>query len=364
MVIILFIFLAIQMVSCRSDRQENFNTLIKGGEFTHAQQVIKHILREDKSLTEEQKHDLSFEIERLERIKKDFTKTEDDVLEYIKKYIADVTVENLQKWENDRSLEYMMIDGEKKYFNRAARNLFRVNKECLQIWDSYHEERKINTGIERMDYEAHNGKIIKQVHKTGDRYVFPVRMRINYTISVNAGAVPDGKTIRCWIPFPREIPGRQTDIRLLKTEPVAHKIADNMNLQRTVYMEKESAGDLENGFSIAYEYTSYGSYVPINPAKVTSSESDNDLQKYLKEEPPHIVFTEEFRNLSKTILGEETNPYRKAQILFKWVNDNTPWASAREYSSIRSLSQYGYVNKHGSQAGILNHHMIACMIGG
>ena len=87
--------------------------------------------------------------------------------------------------------------------------------------------------------------------------------------------------------------------------------------------------------------------MPIDPGKVVPVESGSDLREYLKEEPPHIIFTEDFRNLSKKILGKEANPYRKAQILFKWVNDNTPWASAREYSSIRSLSQYGYENKHG-----------------
>jgi hypothetical protein len=346
-VVFILLSLIMQLMSCRSEGQNNYIGLIDNGEFAKAQEVIERILIEDTSLSDEQRFDLSFEIERMRRIRKDFTKNEAEVLEFIKKYIPDVTREDLRKWENDKSLEYKVIDGEKKYFNRAARNLFRVNKECLQIWKSYHEERNIDLTIEQMDYKTHNGKIIRQVLKTGNKYVFPVRMRITYTISVIASAVPEGKTIRCWIPFPREIPERQTDIRLLTSEPAVHKIADNMTLQRTVYMEKESVGEHETVFSISYEYTSYGTYVPIDPEKVVSVKSHGDLQEYLKEEPPHIVFTEDFRKLSKKILGEETNPYRKAQILFKWVNDNTPWASAREYSSIRSLSQYGYKNKHG-----------------
>ncbi len=342
-----FITLILLFVACTSKNGDDYITLINNGAFTKAQERIEQILKEDRTLSDEQKFDLTIEIERMERIKKDFTKNEDDVLEYIKKYIPQVTKKDLRKWENEKSLEYMTIDGEKKYFNRAARNLFRINNKCLQIWNAHHENDESKTDGEVLNYKTHNSNIINKVVTTGKRYVYPVRMRISYTLSVNENVVPAGETIRCWIPHPREISERQTDIRLLKTDPLIHKVADNSNLQRTVYLEKESVKDQKTEFSVSYAYTSNGSYVLIDPEKVRPIEQRSDLKAYLKEEPPHIVFTEDFKDLSKKILGNETNPYRKAQILFKWVNDNTPWASAREYSTIRSLSQYGYENKHG-----------------
>jgi transglutaminase-like putative cysteine protease len=43
--------------------------------------------------------------------------------------------------------------------------------------------------------------------------------------------------------------------------------------------------------------------------------------------------------LSKEIVGDETNPYRIAQKLFAAV-DRTPWAGAREYSTITNISDY------------------------
>jgi hypothetical protein len=335
------------LCACTKNLPVGYQDLINKGDYARARIVIEKILTDDHSLTPGQKSDLSFEIERMSRIEKDFNESESDVRAYIKKYYPQMTEDDFSRWEREKSLEYMMINGEKRYFNRAARNLFRIDQHCRQIWVDYHQQRNLETEAEKMDVKKHNAEIIQTVLKSGKRYVLPVRMRIHYSISVKANMVPQGEVIRCWIPYPREIAQRQEKIDLIASDPPAHQIAPNQNLQRTMYLEKPSAGDQETKFSVQYEYTGYGSYMAIDPEKVQPVDPDGELAPYLKEEPPHIVFTEAFKKLSEDILKRETNPYRKAQILFKWVHDHTPWASAREYSTIRSLSRYGFENKHG-----------------
>jgi hypothetical protein len=59
------------------------------------------------------------------------------------------------------------------------------------------------------------------------------------------------------------------------------------------------------------------------------------------------VFTPELKALSEKIVGDEKNPYQIARKLYAWIDENIPWASAREYSTIRNLSQYCYENMHG-----------------
>ncbi len=66
----------------------------------------------------------------MDRIRKDFNKTSEDVLKFVNKYYPDAKEKDLEKWENDGSLEYKVIDGKKWYFSRAASNLFRINKEA------------------------------------------------------------------------------------------------------------------------------------------------------------------------------------------------------------------------------------------
>lgn len=334
-------------VSCtRVEQNGHVLSLIAEGQFSSAKEEINRLLKEG-SLSMEKRSELQFEMERMERIEKDFTKTEADVLEFIRKYIPDVTAEDLRRWQAEKSLEMMMIDGEKRYFNRAARNLFRIDKACRQIWADYYKDQPQPTPpADALDLDAHIKTIMAKA--TPDQpWVEPVRMRIDYTITVKPDQVPEGENIRCWIPFPREIPERQRDIQLISTFPETYYLADKNHLQRTIYLEQPSAGNAETRFNVVYEYTSLGTYTAIDPDKVTAAKASGSLAEYLKEEPPHIVFTPQLRALSQDIVGQEKNPYRIAQKLFEWVDTNIPWASAREYSTIRSLSMYPYEHRHG-----------------
>ena len=335
------------ILSCQKIQKDTYMDLIKKGEFSKATEIIKKMLENDKNLSEQQKIDLSFEIERMERIRKDFTKTEEEVFSYISKYIPNVTKKDIEKWEREKSLEYMIIDGHKYYFNRADRNLFRIDKACNKTWEEYHNQRNINTKDEKMDYYSHNREIMNEVQNSGKHLVKPVKLWIHYTITIKPDMVPSGETIRCWIPYPREIPGRQEQIHLIKTEPVHNYIADNKHLQRTIYLEKPATKSEETVFYVEYTFVNHGVYFNIDPEKVTDVDIRGDQASFLMEKPPHIVFVKDLKELSHTIIGNETNPYRKAQLLFKWVDENIPWASAREYSTIRNLSLYGFQNRHG-----------------
>jgi transglutaminase-like putative cysteine protease len=347
-----------------SQKQTNtdYKVLIMDGEFSKARVVINEMLKEN-NLSDKERKNLQFEIERMDRIKNDFTKTEEEVREFIKEYIPDVSQEDMAKWEKEKSLEMRYIDGEKRYFNRAARNLFRINKECLEIWNKHHEsEPTAQKDPNALDLDKHIQEIMAQT-KTGE-FVKPVRMKIDYSITVNPNTVPENKIIRCWIPYPREIENRQTDIKFISSSPAEHKIAENSALQRTIYLEQPSAGDNETRFDVVYEYTSYGTYTDIDPDKVQPVDPTGPLAKFLKEEPPHIVFTEELKSLSSETVGAETNPYRIAQKLFEWVDVNIPWASAREYSTIRDLSMYPFINRHGDCGIQTMMFMTLCRING
>jgi len=80
--------------------------------------------------------------------------------------------------------------------------------------------------------------------------------------------------------------------------------------------------------------------------QVTPAKKTPELKPYLAERPPHIVFSEDLKSLSKKLVRNETNPYFIARKIFKWINDNIPWASAREYSTFSNISDYVYQNRH------------------
>lgn len=86
---VLWLVLAFIAVSCGGNKKKAYEMLIENGEYSKAQENISNLLAANNDLTSDQRNKLSFEIERMERIKKDFTKSEKDVFDYIKNYMPD-----------------------------------------------------------------------------------------------------------------------------------------------------------------------------------------------------------------------------------------------------------------------------------
>ena len=74
----------------------------------------------------------SWEADLHHRLLDDFSKTRDEVKAYIRKYIPNVTDQQMDAWEKTGELECRVIDGEKRYFHNAAPNLFRINNTVLR----------------------------------------------------------------------------------------------------------------------------------------------------------------------------------------------------------------------------------------
>ncbi len=288
----------------------------------------------------------SFEKERLRRTRMDFNRTETEVLQYIRKYIPDVTDTQIKKWEDEKALEYLIFDGEKRYFRNAAPNLFRIDSVCRAIKQA--KDITSDEGSLAVN-KTHVPEIMEEVRKTGKSVVLPKRMRVKYTLTVKADVVPEGKTIRCWLPLPRtDAAPRQTEVKLLSASEPDYIIAPDSFVHHTLYLEKKAVKGKPTTFSTEFEYISSGEWHRLTPEKVKPYKTDDPLyRKYTAERESHIIFTPEIKALAKKLVGDETNPWRKAQRIYAWVDRNFPWASAREYSTIPNIPQYVLENEHG-----------------
>ena len=325
-------------------RYPEINNLIELGKYAETKSMIEKKIQSD-LIGFEEKFELQFEIERLDRIKKDFNKTPADVLKFVNKYYPDAKEKDLEKWENDGSLEYKIIDGKKWYFSRAASNLFRINKQAKkqkELVDGFQKD-PLDTFLE--DYIP---KVLDESANAQESLVKPVTFKLNYTVTVDANAVPDGEIIKCWLPFPREGYKRQVDVKLLAVNNDENIIASNENPQRTLYMQKTAIKDQPTIFNMVLEVTNYNEVNFIQTELIKPYNKESGLYKnHTKENTPHIVFTDKIKNLSKEIVGDEENPYLIAKKIFTWISANIPWAGAREYSTIENISDYCISRKHG-----------------
>jgi transglutaminase-like putative cysteine protease len=314
---------------------------IDAGHFHAADAAIAAAL-EARGLSQDQREALNFQRERMRRIRLDFKLDADDVEARVRKQIPDLTQAEFDRWNRAGLFEHLTIDGQTCYFNRSPGNLFRLSAEARA-------RRAVQAPFDDGPNEIlndHHRTVLREALASGRSGVDPHRVEVTQTLTVEAGAVPPGETVRAWIPYPRAIPGQQEGIRLVGSEPSGARLAPESALQRTAYLEKKAVAGQPTIFSITYDVTVLAQYHRIDPARVTAEKITPALASYVAERPPHIVFTDDLRAFSRKVVGDEKNPYRIAQKLFAAV-DQIPWAGAREYSTISNISDYTLHAGHG-----------------
>lgn len=320
--------------------------LVTAGQFRAADARIDDALGQP-GLSAALRRALGFQRARMQRMRLDFSLTADQVETQVRKQIPDLTEAEFARWDAHGLFEHMYIDGRRMYFRNAPSNLFHLSAEArarrkakVSFADSG-LPRQIAEGFTRYDRG-----VIHRALATGRSSVLPLRVEVTQRLTVDADAVPAGKTVRAWIPYPREIPGQQEDIRFRASHPAGHRIAPDSTLQRTVYLEKTAQAHTPTVFSVTYAVTLYAQYHTVDAGKVVPARITPALAPYVAERPPHIVFTQPLRVFSRQVVGDATNPYRIAQRIYAAVDD-IPWAGAREYSTIPDLSAYTLHAGHG-----------------
>jgi transglutaminase-like putative cysteine protease len=320
--------------------------LVTAGQFHQARARIEAALQQP-GLPAATRSALAFQRERMRRMREDFSLTADEAERRVRKLIPGLSDAEFAHWDAQGLLEYMYIDGKRMYFDRSPSNLLHLSAEARAR--STAQMTFTDSGLSQQftrqvtDYDR---DVILRARATGHSSILPQRVRVTQSVTVDADAVPAGKLIRAWIPYPRDIPGQQEDIRLLASQPGEHRIAPPSTLQRTIYLEKAAQAHQPTTFSVTYEVTLYAQYHAIDPSKVVPVKITPDLAPYVAERAPHMAFTEPLRVFSQQVVGDATNPYRIARKIFAAV-DAIPWAGAREYSTIPDLSAYTLHAGHG-----------------
>lgn len=279
-----------------------------------------------------------------ERTKIDFSVSEDQVKASIKERSGEYSDVDKSLWEENGWLEWKLIDVEKMYFNRAVSNLFLLKK--------FYEEKdkrliEIAEDPEMILRKKHTEEILKASLKNNDPVV-PVQMKITYTITVLPDVAPDGETIRCWLPFPKEGHYRQNNVDLLNTSEKKYLISPENAVHRTLYMEKKSEKGKPTVFQTTLTYQSKGQYFNLSDKNIIPYNKSSEIyQKYTSEQLPHICFTENIKSLADKITSPDDLPSETVRKIYLWFKDNIPWTGALEYSIIPNIPEYVYLNRRG-----------------
>ena len=340
---LIFLGLILTAAGLRAATIEEVRQLVQDGHWQQARMEIAAELAAT-NLPYAAREDWLFQSDRMHRMRLDFGQTRADTFADAHRLAPALTEAQFTAWENTGAVEYLDIDGTRRYWNAAGRNLFRINADARKLLSPAGNDELFGTPNYRIEDIR---TILTNYDRTGEITNTAQSWRVTYTLTVRPGAVPPGETIRAWLPFPHAV-NRQSDIRLISTQPARHLQSGPDDHIATVYLEKPAATNGPTVFQEEFACTCRAFYEPIDPARVTPADpQDPALAPYLAEQPTHMVFSDQIKELSRQIIGSETNPYRKARLLFQWVYTHVNWAAAREYSTMDCLPAYAISHGHG-----------------
>ncbi len=358
--------------------------MLERGEFAQAEEL----LRDGTSLTfDADRAERDESLETIRRVRREFSQTEGELVESIRKTIEDFTADDLRRLVDEGQVICREIDGELGYYRREPGVMVRFCDEVKRRRGEWDERRAADKGAvassaplldeDRSNFTLNNH--LAEIALAGQAaaeagqspIVAPRRFRVRYTLTVLPAAeqtdherMREGSQLSVWLPFPQAY-RQQSDVVLVSAtidgQPYQPQIAPNAtgfdgplpiggSTQRTTYYETTVADPAKPiVFEQVFEYTMAGHYPVItedNTRELTEDERDA-FSHYLAERPPHLVFNPELTSLAKQLVGNETNPYLKAKALFDWWDANIRWVPEFEYATIPSFADLCMKRKRG-----------------
>lgn len=300
------------------------------GDYALAKQKINDLLK--KEIPELLRDRLEYELYRIGRVRKNYQHNEKDAMKQLKTQIQDITDDEFHKLVQEKRLDFVQIDGERFFERRFAENL------CFA--EPTYNERKVP------DKEREASK--KLLHKRLDELLrgdSPKAYRVRGTFTKTLLKAPEKSTIiKCWLPLPKSDLQQRVSSRI-KTSIKDFTVSRNNHPQRTLFTQRPYNQSEELSFRVEFEYRITEIISNVDPQQVTVPKLNMDA--YLQEQLPHIVFTPYLSYLAGQIKGDEKNPYLIAKRIYDWVTLNVKYSFMKEYKFYEDLSTYAAVNLKG-----------------
>ena len=166
----------------REDILSHAGELEAQGQFKEATELLSDALG-DKSTTTSRRKTLEFELDRLDRIKKDYSFSRTGLFDALKKSVADFKEDEFKQWIEEGRFDSRTIDGERRFTSTSVSNLFFRHPEL----EPRRRPRKDTRDLQHRFLESCRA-IRKAALAEKSPYVLPKRFRATMTVSAEAGA--------------------------------------------------------------------------------------------------------------------------------------------------------------------------------
>jgi len=155
-------------------------------------------------------------------------------------------------------------------------------------------------------------------------YFKPRTIYVDYSISVPKDELPDAGFLKLWVPLPL-LSSYQNNISFMDIQPQeavqGYPIVDGDIAYLYLRFDMETVSDPLD-IRVAYTYTRYQQHFDIDENRLATYDTDSPLYQTYTKSAGNITFDGRFRELALRIVGNETNPYRQARLIYDYVVDH------------------------------------------
>ncbi len=295
---------------------EDLMKLKWNGQFDLMKEMID--LRMKKDIPLPLKERLLLEKEIIERLPQGFIYTRSEAISICQEHLENFTEEEFDQLFKDNAFEFLFVEGVMKFKDDFYDNLIKTRPVYLK------RLKKPTAEKENRD------EIIRHIMTKKD---VKYKLRVKVAMKIKPEYEEIGKTVRVWLPVPIAY-AQAEDVKIIKSTPQYQQINGNEAPQRSVYFEQKLQPDQE--FSVEYEFVNHVVYQELDEKVVKNSQ----MNDFLEECPPHIVFTPYLRQLTMDIIQNETNPLLKAKKIYDYITTHIPYSYVRSYITLPCLSEY------------------------
>lgn len=313
---------------------EDIVRLKEAGELELAAEVIDERLKKD--LPRCMRKRLLLEKEILAQLPMQYPYDWETALELLRQNFRDFQEEELRKFLLEGAFEWIYRNGRIHLKDNFIANLVKTREELA--------DRVIDRNLlqAKLDNFRMLDRVIARMKEQGKA---GCRFRIRSMAAVKPDMQRPGRRIQIQFPLPLEY-SQVKSFRLLGTEPSCAEVqvAPPQCDQRTICLTCDYQAGQE--FAVEYEFTTEAEYWDWRKAEsergaMASETSGAQLpETYLSEQLPHIRFTPYLRALVKEVVGEETDPLRKAKRIYDYITTHVMYSFVRSYFTIPQQVTY------------------------
>jgi transglutaminase-like putative cysteine protease len=260
-------------------------------------------------------------LRRVEDLRAEFALTEAQLHERLAKTYRDYQPQELGDWEKRGWILSREVEGKKQYSSLNPTNIGFFDTQLMARNEpaakNYREFARLfleeSAKLDSLRAES----AVRQSHVAPVRYVYSCKAVVCQT------NLPPGRLVRAWFPCPLLTPAAQ-NIRIVSVQPpgaLKHgpDVESDLGI---VYLEapRPEKDDLVIGLEVAFD--THDTDCQIHPDAIPPYDTGSAFYRRFTRSEQQMALTTPLRELARSVVGGETNPYRRARKLYDWVCDH------------------------------------------